>query len=169
VNESTKPFFDWCYMYRAIAMQSTTAKPETTIQRELQKQLLELSPILSRLAKQLETKSIPSTACHKLDGELYSICMKNASSMMGQVEPMLDAVWVDAKRLDSMPSTTEDTSKFKYGRLREMYLEAKNNTKLSKSEQSYRAITERYWKTLDTNNRPSVATLKKWLERPENH
>jgi hypothetical protein len=70
---------------------------------------------------------------------------------------------------ESIQSIAEDTNKFKYSRLREMYLEAKNNTKLSKSEQSYRAITERYWKTLDTNNRPSVATLKKWLERPENH
>jgi hypothetical protein len=57
----------------------------------------------------------------------------------------------------------------KYPGLREMYQAAQNDTNLSKQEKSYRKVAERYRKTLDTNDRPTVEILKRWLERPGNH
>jgi hypothetical protein len=63
---------------------------------------------------------------------------------------------------------TED-SKFKYPALRDMYIQAKANTKLSEGEKTYQKVAELYWKTLDTKKRPSVYTLRRWLERPKNH
>ena len=57
----------------------------------------------------------------------------------------------------------------KYPGLREMYQAAQNDSKLSKAEKSYRKVAERYRKTLDTNDRPTVEMLKRWLERPGNH
>lgn len=57
----------------------------------------------------------------------------------------------------------------KYPGLREMYQTAQNDTKLSKTEKTYRKVAERYRRTLDTNDRPTVEMLKRWLSRPGNH
>lgn len=56
-----------------------------------------------------------------------------------------------------------------YPILKQMYQDAQTNTKLSKGEKTYRKVVARYWKTLDTNDRPTEEQLYRWLSRPENH
>ena len=62
-----------------------------------------------------------------------------------------------------------EEEKCKYPGLKEMYRDAQEDTQLSKAEKTYRKVAERYWKKLDTNDRPKVDQLKRWLERPGNH
>lgn len=57
----------------------------------------------------------------------------------------------------------------KYPGLTGMFRDAQANTKLSKSEKTYRKVVERYRETLDKNNRPTVEEMKRWLERHGNH
>lgn len=57
----------------------------------------------------------------------------------------------------------------KYPGLTEMFREDKANPKLSASEKTYRKVAERYRKSLDRNDRPTVEELKRWLERAGNH
>ncbi len=57
----------------------------------------------------------------------------------------------------------------KYPGLTQAYRDAQENMKLAKSEKSYRKVTERYSRKLDTNDRPLLSKMQKWLERPGNH
>lgn len=57
----------------------------------------------------------------------------------------------------------------KYPGLKQMYRDAQANTKLAKPEKTFKKVCERYHRTLDRNDRPTVTTLKRWLERPKNH
>ena len=68
--------------------------------------------------------------------------------------------------IEQRPIVQDDS---KYPGLTRMFRDAKENMNLSKAEKSYRKVAERYRKTLDTNDRPTVEMLKRWLERPGNH
>ncbi|MCY2984652.1 MAG: hypothetical protein NTY15_13595 [Planctomycetota bacterium] len=53
----------------------------------------------------------------------------------------------------------------KYPGLKQMYRDTQANTKLAKPEKTYKKVCDRYYATLDRNDRPTVEKLKRWLER----
>lgn len=74
---------------------------------------------------------------------------------------------IDEHREAKQQPPTLDSSK--YPGLKQAYRDAQQSSTLDDGEKSYRKVAERYRQTLNTINRPSTETLKRWLERPENH
>ncbi|MFN7877468.1 MAG: hypothetical protein ACK5PB_19265 [Pirellula sp.] len=66
-------------------------------------------------------------------------------------------------------TSSNTVARSKYPGLTELYRERKANPKLADSEKTYGKAAEAYKKTLDRNDKTTIAQLRKWLTRPENH
>lgn len=116
-------------------------------------------------------------ACRLGDERKLSLdsCRRIAASLghgIGLPKPydfVLDAIVELDRLIDAVQYQTKDDDDCKYPGLKQAYRDAQQNTKLAKPEKSYGKVAERYWETLDRNDRPPKITLRRWLERPGNH